>query len=150
MFMTRSTLAVLLLLSLAACGQNDGGDSDQKSQDSTQAPALDEGPRAAQTLKLDDQLAVRGASLFEEKTCSDCHALGEEDIGPDLLGALDRRTQQWLIWQLTRPEWMNENDAITQDLIEEYGLEMVDMGVTEAEAEAILHFLLRESEKESP
>ena len=122
---------LILVLLLTACG--DGGD------------ALDQGPRAAETMKLDDSLAARGEVLFEEKICSECHTFGESDIAPDLLGVMDRRTRAWLTMQITEPEWMSQNDVITKQLIADFDMEMVDLEVPEDEVEPILHFLLRES-----
>ncbi len=95
-------------------------------------------------MKIDDGLAARGEILFEDKICSDCHTLGEPDIGPDLPGVMERRTQAWLTMQITDPEWMSQNDPITKQLIADFDLEMADLEVPEAEVELILHFLLRE------
>jgi hypothetical protein len=146
--MTRRTLllpgAILaLLLLLTACG--DGADSRETAQTpAEQAAALDQGPRASAAMKLDDTLAARGEALYEEKSCSDFHTLGESDIWPDLLGVMDRRTQPWLTKQITEPEWMSQHDIITKQLVVDFDLEMADLGVEEAEVEPILHYLLRE------
>lgn len=142
---TRFVSALALVTLLASCGCGDGGEAEKKPQTPAErAVALDDGPRAVETLKFDDTLADQGEKLFDDKSCSDCHTLGEADIAPDLVGVLDRRTQQWLKMQITNPEWMNQNDTITKGLIEEFDLEMITEEVTEAEAEAILQYLLRE------
>ena len=142
---TRFVCALALLMLLASCGSGYGGEAENKSQTPAErAVALDDGPRAIETLKFDGTLADRGEILFDDKSCSDCHTLGETDIAPDLAGVLDRRTQAWLTMQITQPEWMNQNDTITKGLIEEFDLEMITEEVSEAEAEAILQYLLRE------
>ena len=142
---TRFVCALALLMLLASCGSGDGGEAENKTQTPAErAVALDDGPRAIETLKFDGTLADRGEILFDDKSCSDCHTLGETDIAPDLAGVLDRRTQAWLTMQITQPEWMNQNDTITKGLIEEFDLEMITEEVSEAEAEAILQYLLRE------
>jgi mono/diheme cytochrome c family protein len=139
---TKCIVVTALLLLLASCG---GGDSDNKAQTPAErAAALDNGPRAAETMKFDGNLAESGALLFDDKSCSDCHTLGEADIAPDLTGVLGRRTEAWLTMQITQPEWMNQNDTITKGLIAEFDLEMVTEEVSDAEAEAILQYLLRE------
>ena len=138
--------AVVMALCLAACGCGEGGGDEKQVQSPAElAAALDQGPRAVETLKLDPVLAERGKSLFDEKSCTDCHVLGEADIGPDLLGVLDRRTHKWLMKQINDPEWMGQHDTITKGLIDQFDMEMADMEASEADAEAILHYLLRES-----
>jgi mono/diheme cytochrome c family protein len=141
------TILTILFLAafLTGCGGQKEDDPAPRTQDpAAMAVALDQGPRAAENLTLEAGLAERGAVLFEEKICSDCHTLGEADLAPDLTGVLERRTRPWLIKQITDPEWMNEHDPITQALIEEFDLEMVTVEVSAAEAEAILHYLARE------
>lgn len=148
MIFPRLGAGLILVLLLAACG--DGSESGKAEQQADMTPAeraaaLDQGPRAAATMKLDDSLAARGEILFEEKICSDCHTFGEADVAPDLLGVMERRTQEWLSMQITEPEWMSRNDAITKQLIVDFDMEMADLEVPEADVEPILHFLLRES-----
>jgi mono/diheme cytochrome c family protein len=145
-----TALAVSLLL-LSSCGKEKAADAErQAATPAERAAALDQGPRAAQTVKLDENLAKRGRVLFDDKSCSDCHTLGEAEMAPDLLGVLDRRTEKWLKKQITQPEWMNENDPITRQLVSEFDLEMVGTGVEETDAEALIHYLLQETENASP
>ena len=63
MIITRIAPLMVLLLLVAACDKGEGDDAGQKAQSpAEQTAALDRGPRAAQTLKLDVQLAARGES----------------------------------------------------------------------------------------
>lgn len=148
MNLSRLGAGLILVILLSACG--DGGEEGQAEQQALtpaeRAAALDQGPRAAETMKIDDGLAARGEILFEDKICSDCHTLGEADIAPDLLGVMERRTQAWLTMQIADPEWMSQNDPITKQLIADFDMEMADLEVPEAEVELILHFLLREGQ----
>ena len=150
MISLRITALMMLVLLQAACVKNDGADGSKQAQEQAENQAarvvdLVSGPPAAQTLKLDTALADRGQALFDDKSCSDCHTLGEADMAPDLLGVLDRRTLPWLTMQITQPEWMKENDPVTKGLIEEFDLDMIGTGVSDEDARAIIHFLLRES-----
>ena len=78
---TKCIAVTALLLLVASCGS---GESEKTAQTPAErAAALDIGPRAAETLKFDASLAENGALLFDEKSCSDCHTLGEADIAPD-------------------------------------------------------------------
>lgn len=143
-------LLVLILL-VSSCGKDEAADAEPPAATlAERAAALDQGPRAVQTVKLDKNLAELGRVLFDDKSCSDCHSLGEADMAPDLLGVLDRRTEKWLKMQISQPDWMNENDPITRQLVSEFDLEMVGTGVEEADAEALIHYLLLETEKATP
>ena len=132
---------------MAGCGGEGGDEGAEKAAQTPEemAIALDEGPRAVEVLTLDPERAVRGAALFVDRLCADCHTLGDADMAPDLVGVLERRTLPWLKKQITDPAWMNEHDPITKALIEEYDLEMAGPAVSDAEAEDLLHFILRES-----
>lgn len=143
-------LLVLVLL-VSSCGKEEAADAEQPaSTPAARAAALDQGPRAAQTVQLDENLAKLGRVLFDDKSCSDCHTLGEAEMAPDLLGVLDRRTEKWLKMQISQPDWMNEHDPITRQLVIEFDLEMVGTGVEEADAEALIHFLLQETVHATP
>ncbi len=148
---TRMIALMVFMLLLSSCGENESGDAKQQVPTPAERVAvLDQGPRAVQTVKLNDSLANRGRVLFDDKSCSDCHTLGEAEMAPDLLGVLDRRTEDWLMMQITQPEWMNEHDPITRQLISDFDLEMIETGVEGADAKALLHFLLRETGNASP
>jgi len=148
---SRMIALMVFMLLLSSCGKNESGDSEQQACTPAERVAvLDQGPRAAQTVKLNESLAERGRILFDDKSCSDCHTLGEAEMAPDLMGVLDRRTEDWLMMQITQPEWMNDHDPITRQLISDFDLEMIETGVEEADARALLHFLLRETETANP
>jgi len=139
--------ALILLTLLAGCGGEKADDAAKQAQSPEEiAAALDQGPRAAADFVVDPALAEQGAVLFDAKSCTDCHTLGESDLAPDLTGVLERRTRPWLIKQIADPEWMNAHDPITKALIVEYDLEMATPEVSDDEAEAILHFLALENE----
>ncbi len=109
-----------------------------------EAAALDRGPRAAQSLVLSAELAAAGEALFDARSCNGCHEMGSSEAAPDLLGVTGRRTEAWLRRQIVAPEWMAEHDSLTRALVEQYGTPMSDLGVTDEEATALLHYLLRE------
>ncbi len=139
---TKCIAVMALLLLVASCGS---GDSENKAQTPAErAAALDIGPRAAETMKFDGNLAESGELLFDDKSCSDCHTMGEADMAPDLVGVLDRRTEAWLTMQIIKPDWMSQNDTITKGLIDEYDMVMVVEEISDTEAEAILQYLMRE------
>jgi len=134
-------LPISALLVLAACG----GDKQADMTPAEIAAALDAGPRAAEAMTLDDGKAAWGAQLFQSKACITCHAVGERKQGPDLAGVANRRTEQWIKKQILNPEWMLKHDPIARQLMAEYALQMANQQVKEAEANALIHYLLRET-----
>lgn len=149
-FFQMALLTIFMLL-VSSCEKNENGNAEKQAPSSAdRAAALDQGPRASQTLKLNENLADRGQDLFDDRSCSDCHTLGEAEMAPDLLGVPDRRTEAWLKMQITQPEWMAQHDPITKKLIEEFDLDMIETGVVDVEAEALLHYLLRETGATTP
>ncbi len=134
--------AALIVLTLAiGCKSDNGGGN---AGDSAVA-GLNDGPKAAETLTLNRGLASWGEQLFKDKACITCHAVGERKQGPDLAGVASRRTEQWMKKQILDPEWMLKNDPIARQLMAEYALQMANQQVKEAEANAIIQYLLRET-----
>jgi cytochrome c551/c552 len=157
--LTPALASVLLVLALAGCGdrpqQSAGagtgagtaatpGPGAQPADPAAEAAALDQGPRAVQTMALSDSLAAVGQALFDAKGCTGCHEMGSSGSAPDLRGVASRRTEAWLRRQVIAPEWMAEHDPLTRVMVEQYGVPMADLDVDDDEATALLHFMLRE------
>ena len=47
--------------------------------------------------------------------------------------------------QITAPTWMAEHDSLTRAMVEQYGVPMADLDVTNDEAMALMQYLVRES-----
>lgn len=87
--------------------------------------------------------AGRGQDLFEAK-CASCHTIGGGDlVGPDLQGITERRDRAWLEAWIADPVGMvQQGDPIATQLLEQYsGVQMPDMGLSEAEVAAVLDYL---------
>ncbi len=153
----RPFLMVVLLLTAAGCGRDEPKPADGRPAAGTteaaavaaspaaEAAALDQGPRAAETVVLLAPLAATGQMLFDAKGCAGCHTFGESDTAPDLRGVATRRTAAWLRRQITEPEWMARHDSLTRAMIQQYGAPMSDLDVSPDEAMALVQFLVRES-----
>lgn len=146
---------LLVALALGGCGDKPqqsagtgtGATPDpgaQPADPAAEAAALDQGPRAAQTMAPSDSLATVGQALFDAKGCTGCHEMGSSVGAPDLRGVASRRTEAWLRRQITAPEWMAEHDPLTRAMVEQYGVPMADLDVDGDEATALLHFMLKE------
>ncbi len=154
-------LPALMVLTLAGCGRRDpqaeqaaasaakpaGGPAPASTATTAadSAAALDLGPRALETVTLVAPLAATGELLFDTKGCTGCHEMGTAENAPDLRGIAARRTEAWLHRQITAPTWMAEHDSLTRAMVEQYGVPMADLDVTNDEAMALVQYLVREN-----
>jgi len=87
--------------------------------------------------------AQSGAELFE-KRCYSCHNIGGGDKkGPDLKGATDRRTRDWLAEFIGSPAAMNrKGDPAASELFRKYAPEiMPDQALTPEELGSMLDLI---------
>lgn len=144
------------LLFVAGCGNDKprdtaGGSSGAarsdpaKTDPAAEAAALDQGPRARETMSLIAPLAATGEILFDAKGCTGCHEAGSSENAPDLRDVAARRTEAWLRRQVADPEWMAEHDPLTKAMVEQYGVPMADLDLSGDEVTALLQYLLREN-----
>lgn len=106
-------------------------------------------PTVNTSFQLDNELADSGMRVFQRKGCGSCHSIGRGRMAaPDLLGVVERRTTDWLQEFLRNTDQMLGSDPIAQALLEEYRyIKMPNMGVTDTEIEALIHFLAAESQR---
>ena len=100
------------------------------------------------------------AAKYFEKTCTQCHTIGEGDkIGPDLAGLSKRRKVDWIVKFIKYPDGMingdeeeagyEKPDPIAQKLFALYKPQMMtEQEVTKAQVEAILKYI--DSKKKQP
>jgi len=83
-----------------------------------------------------------GKATFD-KLCQGCHTIGGgKSVGPDLQGLADRRDQAWVEkFILTPDKVIASGDPIAKDLVDEYGMQMPNLGVTAAQIGPLLTFL---------
>lgn len=83
-----------------------------------------------------------GEEIFEQK-CVACHSVGTDRlIGPGLAGVMTQRDRAWVKRFIMRPDLvLGSEDSIAAALLQEYLVPMPNLGVTDAEAEALLAFL---------
>jgi cytochrome c2 len=64
----------------------------------------------------------RGWELFQQRACHTCHSVGEgARVGPDLLGVMARRSDDWLRSWLSDPAAMIRARPELQDWPKQYG-----------------------------
>ncbi|MBI4186136.1 MAG: cytochrome c [Chloroflexi bacterium] len=88
----------------------------------------------------------QGQAIFEQK-CQACHTIGAgRAVGPDLKGITAQRDRKWLIRFIVAPQQViAEGDPIATQLVQEYGLPMPNMGLSEPEAEDVLSYIESQS-----
>lgn len=133
---------LLATLAVASC-RGDGGDAEGPGTVAEGVAAAPETPVAT-----DGAMALEGRELFEAKGCTACHKLGQGRlVGPDLLGVTDRRRKDWIVAMIANPDSMLRVDATARRLLSEYYTPMQNMGVSRNQAEALYHYLRRETEE---
>ncbi len=140
-----------LLLALAlAFGCGGGETAEQASAETAEAPA--EAPAApaemaeAPSGPVDQTLANQGEALFTSRGCAGCHQLDTRMIGPAVGDVTTRRSYEWIVAMILRPDSMITSDADAKALYEEYGTPMVNMGATADDARAIYEYLRSQAE----
>lgn len=83
-----------------------------------------------------------GEATFQAK-CIGCHTVGRGAlVGPDLQGVTARQSREWLLnWIVAPDQLIARGDPIALELIKQYPVQMPNMGVSQAEAEAVLVYL---------
>lgn len=102
---------------------------------------LEEGARFARP-PAQEGAEGEGATLFQEK-CAGCHTIGGGDrVGPDMEGVTALRDRDWLVRFIVEPDRViAEGDPIAAALLEQFGMPMPNLGLTEAQADAIVVYL---------
>lgn len=87
-----------------------------------------------------------GQAIFEQE-CQSCHTIGGgPSVGPDLEGITEQRERDWLVRFIVSPEEvLAGGDPIAQQLLEEYGMPMPDLGLSDDEAEEVLAYISEQS-----
>lgn len=89
------------------------------------------------------QSAQEGEAIFQQK-CAACHTIGGGKlVGPDLEGVTARRDMQWLAEFIARPDQMIASGDPTAEalLAENNNIPMPNLGLSEAEVQALLAYL---------
>ena len=86
--------------------------------------------------------AETGEQVFQKK-CAGCHTIGGGKlVGPDLAGVTSRREEDWLFKQIQQPDTLiAEKDPIALQLLQEYNMPMVPLGLEDSEVAAVISYL---------
>lgn len=134
-----------VLLGAATCPAAPAeGPEPARAQEPTPAP-----DGAGAQFVVDPAKARQGRSVFTQRGCNVCHTIGRgRGAGPDLLGVTDRREIEWVTRFITDPAPMLESDPIAIELLAEWrGVKMPTIRLTEAQVQALVHYLADETNK---
>ena len=86
--------------------------------------------------------AEKGEEIFQSN-CAGCHTIGKGTlVGPDLSGVTIRREENWLIRQIKDPDGLvEEKDPVALQLLKEYNMPMVALGLSDEEIKEIILYL---------
>lgn len=103
-------------------------------------------PSPAQQFVVDTALAKIGKNVWAAKGCMSCHTIGQGNLAaPDLNGVYDRRTVAWVKSLLKDPEALFDSDETAKALLKEWnGFRMPNMKLTDAEIEAVMHYVAQQ------
>jgi hypothetical protein len=80
-----------------------------------------------------------------------CHTIGKgRSAGPDLAHLTARRDVAWVQKWLMDTTGMLESDPIGKELLAEYKMKMPDFKLKQAEADALINHIAKESSKVKP
>jgi protein SCO1/2 len=100
------------------------------------------------SMSVDKNLAKRGKTLFSNRGCNACHTFGKKLAGPDLVGATERRDSVWMRRWLKNTDEMLESDSIAQAMLVEYqNVKMPNLKLSDAEVDALIHYMQEETYK---
>ena len=147
-------LLVVVLLFASCSGQKDNTDNfdinkstrkeDGQVKASERIDLENKGVGPIQDVMLAEEIdldrAKEGEVLFNQY-CVICHKVNDKFIGPAMKGVLDRRSPEWVMNMILEPAKMLKEDPLAKDLFMEFnGSPMSDMGLSEAQARAVLEY----------
>lgn len=93
---------------------------------------------AARVVAAEEQ----GKAIFEQR-CQFCHSIGGgRMVGPDLKDVSSRRDREWVLGFIVAPDAViKQGDPIATQLVQEYGSEMPNLGLTLSDAQDVLAYI---------
>ncbi len=156
----RAAVVCASLLLLLACGQRKSPEataSDSSGASAGTAAALTPeqlrdgiGPVRAVTLaaSMDPALVSQGEQIFTTK-CSACHRLDRRYVGPALGQVTQRRTPAYVMNMILNPTEMTQKHPVAHQLLGTLMTQMPNLGLTEAQARAVLEYLRKNAQPET-
>ncbi len=144
-----SLAAVLVVLSLTACGGDKAPKAEaQKAQSSNPGGLTDFqmengiGPITEKIVLGDiDMAKVKvGEEMFKGK-CAPCHKLDKRFVGPALRYVTERRTPEYILNMILNPDQMVKEHPEARKMLGEYLSPMTNMNLTVDQAKDLLEYM---------
>jgi len=143
----KKMISILLLVGLLVSCGGKKEETSTPSKTETQVQKVDLSQISEDWPALNEELASKGEKLFAQKGCNACHMVTDQKlVGPGLKGLNGRAGYRWSLAIILNPDSMLKNDERAKQLLKEYGTPMTNQNVTLEEAEAILHYILKNSQ----
>lgn len=143
MGLLRKFILPFLVMTLIACGGQDGKMSDEPLTDAQIKYGI--GPIDSLELgPVNSQLANRGERIFRS-VCMKCHTLDQAVLGPPLRDVTNRRTPEFIMNVILNPQENVMRHPELQKYHKIYNNYMTDQGLDSTAARAILEYLRREA-----
>lgn len=84
--------------------------------------------------------AKRGQEIFST-TCTACHKMNENTIGPKLGDVLERRSPAFVMNMILNPSGMNRNHPEARQMMHDYRVVMPYQNLTREQARSIIEYL---------
>ena len=154
----KSLMPLGIALLLASCGEQAPGTTPAEPAVSTETAPAPEPAHAAIAAtsypegfvqpgeivlgdKIDEGMVTEAKKIFDAK-CHVCHSLTDQKvIGPGWKGVINERKPEWIMNMMLHTQWMVENDADAQALVEETKTVMPDQELTKDQARAMLELI---------
>ncbi len=160
---TKCPLAFFVVLALlaAGCGRKENAPASGGAGSAAPAPAA-EASLTPEQLKngigpvsdlaipaaVDEKLAHEGEETFTTK-CSACHRLNMRYVGPALGQVTVRRTPAYIMNMILNPTEMTQKHPVAHELLATHMTQMPNLGLTEAQARAVLEYLRKSAQPET-
>lgn len=149
-----SGLALIALISISACGENDSANGSQPPPASEDTGGLSAaqlengiGPINQVSLsEIDVLLAEKGGEIFNTK-CAACHKFDQRYVGPALGDLLERRTPAFIMNMMLNPGEMVEKHPEVKKLLAQFMTPMPNQNLSEDDARAVLEYIRQVAEE---
>ena len=91
---------------------------------------------------------AKGKTLYQSKGCEGCHSIGGgRRVGPDLKNVTTREDREFLMRMIVEPDKLiAEGNERAKQLVQEYGTQKPNLGVSRQDAEDILAHINSQSQ----